>query len=160
MSATTNKKALVARFDKGPLEGFVQLPEGLTDAGLELLSPEGSLARVPAVEIRAVCFLREFGAGETWQKHRAFLNRPKFPGLWVQVRFRDGELLEGVMPNNLAADPLGFAIVPPDPTFQNQRIFVPRGAVTAVEVLGVIGSSLRRRGKPAPDAAKQLAMFE
>jgi hypothetical protein len=160
VSATTNKKALVARFDKGPLEGFVQLPEGLTSEGLDVLSPEGTLTRVPPVEIRAVCFIREFGSGETWQKHRAFLNRPKAPGLWVRVTFRDGEVLEGVMPNNLAAEPLGFAIVPPDPTFQNQRIFVPRASVQTVEVLGVIGSPLRRRtGKPDVDADKQIEMF-
>jgi hypothetical protein len=107
-----------------------------------------------------VCFIREFEAGETWQKQRTFLSRPKAPGLWVRVKFRDGELLEGIMPNNLLGDPAGFAIVPPDPTFQNQHIFVPREAVSKVEVLGVIGSPLRRRTKAVPpDADKQIELF-
>jgi hypothetical protein len=159
VSTSTNKKALVARFDKGPLEGFVQLPEGWPFAELDILSQEGTLTRVPAVEIRAVCLIREFSGGETWQKHRTFLNRPKASGLWVRIKFRDGELLEGVMSNNLASEPYGFVIVPPDPTFQNQRIFVPRTAVTTVEVLGVIGSPLRRRTKPGPDADKQIELF-
>ena len=107
-------------------------------------------------EIRAICFVREFEGGETWKRQRAFLNRPKAAGLWVRVKFRDGEMLEGVMPNNLLGELNGFAIVPPDPTFQSQRIFVPREAVTAVEVLGVIGSPLRRRGaKVDPDEGKQ-----
>ena len=142
------------------MEGFVQLPEGLTGDGLELLSPEGSLARLPVAEIRAICFVREFEGGETWKKQRAFLNRPKAGGLWVRVKFRDGEMLEGVMPNNLLGELNGFAIVPPDPTFQSQRIFVPREAVTAVEVLGVIGSPLRRRvGKVDPDEGKQIELF-
>lgn len=161
MAASTNKKVLVSRFDKGPVEGFVQLPEGLSQDGLELLSPAGTLTRLPLAEIRAICFIREFEGGETWRKQRTFLSRPKANGLWVRVTFRDGELLEGTMPNELSGEASGFAIVPPDPTFQNQRMFVPRDAVRAVEVLGVIGSPLRRRAtpKPGPDKDKQIEMF-
>ena len=159
MSTSTNKKVLIARFDKAALEGFAQLPEGLTAEGLELLSPSGALTRIPLADVRAVCFIREFEAGESWQKQRTFLSRPKSPGLWIRVRFRDGEQLEGVMRNDLVGDPAGFAIVPPDPTFQNQRILIPREAVTSVEVLGVIGSPLRRiPKKPASD--DQIPMFE
>lgn len=141
--------------------GFVQLPEGLSRDGLELLSPAGALTQLPLAEIRAICFIREFEAGETWRKQRTFLSRPKALGLWVRIQFRDGELLEGTMPNNLLAEPSGFAIVPPDPTFQNQRLFVPREAVSAVEVLGVIGSPLRRRAAPKPslDQDKQIELF-
>lgn len=160
MAASTNKKVLIARFDKAALEGFVQLPEGLTAEGLDLLSPSGSVTRLPLPEIRAICFIRDFEAGETWRKQRTFLSRPKAAGLWVRLKFRDGETLEGTMPNNLLSEPSGFAIVPPDPTFQNQRIFVPREAVTTVEVLGVIGSPLRRRpAKATPDKDKQIEMF-
>jgi hypothetical protein len=58
-------------------------------------------------------------------------------------------------------EPAGLTFVPPDPTFQNQRIFVPRQALAAVEVLGVIGSPLRGRAKPpAKDKDDQLKMFE
>jgi hypothetical protein len=160
VAASTNKKVQVSRFDKAPVEGFVQLPEGLTADGLDLLSPSGSLTRLPLPDIRAICFIREFEAGETWRKQRTFLSRPKASGLWIRVKFRDGETLEGTMPNNLLGEPNGFAIVPPDPTFQNQRIFVPREAVTMVEVLGVIGSPLRRRpGKIDPDDRKQIELF-
>ena len=54
----------------------------------------------------------------------------------------------------------GFHVIPPDPTFQNQRVFVPRAAVTEVQVLGVIGSPLKRR-KPVAEAARQgqLGLF-
>jgi hypothetical protein len=159
VSTPTNKKVQIARFDRPALEGFAQLPEGLTAEGVEILSVSGSVTRVPLAEVRAVCFVREFGSGETWQKQRAFLSRPKANGLWVRVRFRDGELLEGIMRNNLVADPAGFALVPPDPTFQNQHVWVPREAVTAVEVLGVIGSPLRRTKPPAQDGDQQLEMF-
>lgn len=159
MSTSTNKKVLVARFDRPAAEGFAQLPEGLGPGGLELLSPDGALTVIPLDQVRAVCFIRDFEAGETWRKQRTFLSRPKAPGLWVRVRFRDGEILEGVMRNTLLADPAGFALVPPDPTFQNQHLFIPREAVSAVEVLGVIGSSLRRAKPAAKDADRQLEMF-
>lgn len=160
MASSTNKKVLVARFDKGPVEGFAQIPEGLTADGLDVLSQSGSVIHVILTDIRAVCFIREFEQGETWQKQRTFLSRPKAPGLWVRVKFRDDEQIEGTMQNNLAAEAGGFSIVPPDPTFQNQRLFIPREAVTAVEVLGVIGSPLKKRTpKPDVDADKQLEMF-
>ncbi len=150
----------MARFDKGPVEGFAQIPEGLNADGLDVLSQSGSIMHVAPGDIRAVCFIREFEQGETWQKQRTFLSRPKAPGLWVRVKFRDGEQLEGTMLNNLAAEAGGFSIVPPDPTFQNQRLFIPREAVTTVEVLGVIGSPLKKRApKPDVDADKQLEMF-
>lgn len=150
----------MARFDKGPVEGFAQIPEGLTPEGLDVLSQAGSLVHVSLADVRAVCFIREFELGETWQKQRVFLSRPKAPGLWVRVRFRDGEQIEGMMLNNLAAEVGGFSIVPPDPTSQNQRLFIPRDAVSAVEVLGVIGSPLKKRTpKPDVDDGKQLEMF-
>ncbi|MEO5924063.1 MAG: hypothetical protein ABIR70_09570 [Bryobacteraceae bacterium] len=158
MSTSTNKKVLIARFDKAALEGFAQLSDALPPGGLDILSQTGAITHVPLAEVRAVCFIREFEAGETWQKQRTFLSRPKAPGLWVRVRFRDGELLEGIMRNNLLGDPGGFALVPPDPTFQNQHILVPREAVTAVEVLGVIGSPLRRIPKKGA-VEGQLEMF-
>jgi Family of unknown function (DUF6982) len=159
--ASTNKKVLVARFDKAALEGFLQYPEGLQADVLELLTPEGTLHRLPLAEVRAVCFVRDFDGGESWRKHRTFASRPKTAGLWLRLKFRDGESLEGLMPNNLLhSDPGGYTVAPPDPTFQNQRIFVPRQALDLVEVLGVIGSPLRKRTKAVPDADQQLQMFE
>ena len=107
-----------------------------------------------------MCFVRDFENGESWQKHKTYQSRPKTPGLWIRVKFRDGEQLEGVMPNNLLLnEPSGFSFLPPDPTFQNQRIYIPREAAISVEVLGVIGSPLRRR-KPEPAGDEQLSMFE
>jgi hypothetical protein len=116
---------------------------------------------VPFTDTKAVCFVRDFDAGETWQKHRAFLTRPKTAGLWVRLRFRDGDSLEGLIANNLMlVETNGISVVPPDPTYQNQKIFVPREALANVEVLGVIGSSARRKAKAAGEREEQLKMFE
>jgi hypothetical protein len=161
LGQSTNKRVVVSRFDREALQGFVQTPDGFGVTGLELLSPEGNLIKVPFSETKAVCFVRDFEPGESWRKHRAFLARPKTAGLWIRLRFRDGDSLEGLAPNNLLSfEAAGFSIVPPDPTFHNQRIFVPREALTSVEVLGVIGSPLRRRAKAEVDKEKQIELFE
>jgi uncharacterized protein DUF6982 len=160
MALASNKKVLVSRFDRESLQGFVQTPAGLEGDAVELLRPEGSVVRVPFAETKLVCFVRDFEAGETWQEHRAFATRPKTAGLWVRFRLRDGDWLEGILPNNLLQiEAAGFNAVPADPSYQNQRIFVPRLALSGVEVLGVIGSSLRRRPAKKPGDDGQLKMF-
>jgi hypothetical protein len=160
MALASNKKILVSRFDRESLQGFVQMPAGLEGDAVELLSPEGSLVRIPFAETKLVCFVRDFDLGEVWQEHRAFATRPKTAGLWVRFRLRDGDWLEGILPNNLLPiEAAGFNAIPADPSSQNQRIFVPRLALSGVEVLGVIGSSLRRRTPKKPGDDGQLKMF-
>ncbi|HUA83547.1 MAG TPA: hypothetical protein VMB85_06775 [Bryobacteraceae bacterium] len=161
MAGTANKKVLVGRFDRETLRGFVQSPGGFELDRLELLTPEGALLKIPYSETKVVCFVRDFDAGETWREHRTFSTRPKTAGLWVRLRFRDGDSLEGMLGNNLMlVEPSGFSIIPPDPTFQNQRIFVPRAALADVQVLGVIGSPLRRQTtKKVEKEEGQLKMF-
>jgi len=158
---SANKKVVVSRFDRAPLQGFVRSPDGFEADGFDLLTPEGTHLRVLYSETKAVCFVREFETSETWRDQRAFATRPKSPGLWVRLAFTDGDALEGIAANNLLLlEGPGFSVAPPDPTFQNQRIFVPRTALLEVQVLGVIGSPLKRR-KPKPaDAQEQLKMFE
>lgn len=149
------------RFDRETLAGFVQVPGGFAVESIELLTPSGALLQVPYSDTKVVCFVRDFDTGENWREHRSFSTRPKSHGLWVRMLFRDGDELEGMIPNNLLQiEPAGFSIVPPDPTFQNQRIFVPRAAIVDVQVLGVIGSPLKRKTarKAAPEQG-QLEMF-
>ncbi len=159
MGPSTNKKVLVSRFDRDTLAGFVNQQTYLTPAGIELLSTSGIVLSVPFEEIRSVWFVRDFQNGEPKQEMRAFTARPKMAGLWIRMHFRDGETLEGVLANNLLQlDGMGFMVVPPDAGVQTQRIFIPRTALTKLEVLGVVGSPLRRR-KPKPAAREQLEMF-
>jgi hypothetical protein len=160
VALSSNKKVLVVRFDRETLPGFVQMPGGLEGEAIELLRPDGTLVRIPLPETKVVCFVRDWEGGENWREHRTYTSRPKTPGLWARFRFRDGDSLEGILPNNLLQiETQGFSAVPPDPSFQNQRIFIPRAALERVEVLGVIGSALRRRTKPRADEG-QLKMFE
>jgi hypothetical protein len=160
VAQSTNKKVLLARFEREPVEGFVQASAGFDAETIDVLTPSGTLLRIPVSETKAVCFVRDFEAGESWREHRTFLTRPKMPGIWLRLLFRDGDSLEGMLPNNLMlVDATGFNIIPPDPTFQNQRIFVPKSALREVQVLGVVGSPLRRRQPAKPTGEGQLEMF-
>jgi len=161
VAQSTNKKVLLARFDREPVEGFIQSPAGFEGEAIDVLTPAGSLVRVPVSDTKAVCFVRDFDLGETWREHRFFPTRPKSAGIWVRLLFRDGDSIEGMLQNNLMlVEPAGFSIIPPDPTFQNQRMFVPRAALREVQVLGVVGSPLKRRPAKKAPGEGQLEMFE
>ena len=80
-------------------------------------------------------------------------------GLWVRFRFRDGDILEGVMPNNLfQVEHYGFTVIPPDPYGSNSGFFIPRRLPGTVEVLGVVGSPLKRKPKGA--LKEQIGLFD
>lgn len=159
MAASTTKKALVRRFDKEPLSGYVNGLSYLQDTGVEVLSVEGKITTVPYAEIKTISFVRNFDTGSD-QERQVFATRPKMEGLWVSFLFRDGEVLQGVMPNNLLqVEPQGFTVIPPDSYGNVQRVFVPRTAVQSVEVLGVVGSPLHRR-KSKGDTKEQIGLFD
>ena len=159
MSGSTTKKAVIRRFEKEPVSGHVNPVSYLQPAGVELLSAQGIATSVPYVDIKSISFVRDFD-GQDEPARRVFFTRPKMEGLWVRFEFRDGEVMEGIMTNNLLqVEHYGFTVIPPDPSSNNQRIFVPRTALRSVAVLGVIGSPLRRRkAKPAPK--DQIRLFE
>ena len=76
------------------------------------------------------------------------------------MKFRDGEVMDGILPNNLLQlGPYGFTVVPPEPYSNNQRVFSPREALSEFQVLGVVGSPLKRR-KPKTAAKEQIGLFE
>jgi hypothetical protein len=160
LAASTAKKVLIRRFDREPLTGFVNAQTYLQPEGVELLTPGGSLFVVPYSEIKVVCFVRDFGSVEPNQERKVFNTRPKTDGLWVRMQLRDGEILDGILSNNLLQlTQEGFSVTPPDAYSNNQKLFVPRAAITELNVLGVVGSPLtRRKPKPAPEG--QIGLFE
>jgi len=147
LAGSTTKKAIIRRYDREPLAGYVNPVSFLQPVGVELLSADGNLASIPYPEIKSIAFVRDFDHPDRAERS-TFLTRPKMEGLWVRLQFRDGDVIEGVMPNNLLQiEHYGFSFVPPD-SFSNQhRVFVPRESVKAVEVLGVVGSPLKRKAK-------------
>jgi hypothetical protein len=158
--SSTTKKVLIRRFEREPLVGFVNPQVYLRPAGIEILSPGGAVTLVPYDEVKSVCFVKDFDAAEQEPERKVFNTRPKTDGLWVRMTFRDDEIMEGILANNLLQlDVYGFTIVPPDPYSNNQRIFLPKAALKELQVLGVVGSPLKRR-KRKPEAKEQIGLFE
>ena len=159
MSASTTKKALVRRYDRETLAGYVNPASFLQPKGVELLSDQGHTTIVPYPEIKLLAFVKEFD-GAADPERQAFQTRPKIAGLWVNLRFRDGALLQGIIPNNLMLlEATGFTVIPPDSYGNRQRVWAPRSSLIAVEVLGVVGSPLKKR-KARASAKEQIGLFD
>jgi len=156
--ASTHKKVIVVLIDKKPLRGYLN-PVRLGQADpIDLLTPEGEHLELPLARVRSVYFVREF-SDDFEPERKAFLSRPKLDGLWVKLRYSDGETLEGVVPNDLLALlDNGLQITSPDLNSSTDRIFVPRAALTEVTVLGVVGVA-RRKPAAAAATASQPRLF-
>ena len=154
--ASTHKKVVIVLSDKKPLRGYLN-PSRLGQADpIDVLTPEGEHQAIPLARVRSIYFVREF-SDEFEPERKAFLSRPKLDGLWVRLRFTDGETLEGVVPNDLLSLlDNGIQFTPPDLNSGTDRIFVPRAALAELTVLGVVGIARR---KPAAAASAQPRLF-
>ena len=145
VSTSTRKRVVVRKLDKGLVKGFLD-PKGYLTSDLEVLDREGRLVHIPMVEVKGVFFVRDFEGNPDRAERKVFRSRPRLAGLWVRMTFKDTEVLEALLANNLLdLDPLGYLVTPPDVYSNNLRIFIPRTALTGMEVLGVISDGVVRR---------------
>lgn len=143
--------------DRDTVSGYVAPAQFVQDGKLELLNTSGTVISIDLREIKGVYFVREFGDSESLTR-KTFTTRPRAEGLWVRLRFKDSEVLEGLMPADLMqAMPEGYLVNPPDQRSNTQRIFVPRTALESLTVLAVIGGARRQR---RPQDQRQVSMFE
>lgn len=159
MASGAAKKATVYRFDREALYGFLDAGAPIREGFVEILSPEGVLQRAQLETVKFLAFVKDWGDARPWHR-AAYSVRPRQQGLWVRLLFRDGESVEATMQNNLALfDPVAFVVSPPEPGPGLQKVLVPRTALESFEVLGVIGSPLKRV-KEKGTSEKQLRMFD
>ncbi len=72
----------------------------IADGKLELLNTSGNAIALDLKDIKGVYFVREFGDSESVSR-KTFAGRPRTEGLWVRLEFRDKDMLEGMMQNDL-----------------------------------------------------------
>jgi hypothetical protein len=155
---STHKKVIVRKSDRDSISGYVSPANFVVEGKLELLNTSGNVVAIDLRDIKAVYFVRDFSDSDVMSR-KTFTTRPRTEGLWVRLKFKDSEVVEGIMPNDLAQNPAeGFLINPPDLRSNTQRVFVPRASLTLVTVIAVIGAARRRRKGP-PDT-RQVTLFE
>src|SRR6201993_2270968 len=155
---STHNKVIVRKMHRDSVSGYVSPSQFVHEGKLELLNTSGTVIAIDLKEIKGVYFVREFGDSESLTR-KTFTSRPRSEGLWVRLRFKDSEVLEGLMPADLTQTMAeGFLVNPPDQRSNTQRIFVPRTALESLTVLPVIGATRRQR-RGAEDQ-RQVPMFE
>lgn len=158
---STHKKVVVQKMDRDTINGYVSPAAYLVQGKVEVLNTAGKVVAIDLRDVKGVFFVRDFGEIESLMR-KTFTTRPRTEGLWLRLTFKDNDILEGMMPNDLSQImPEGYLVNPPDSRSNTQRIFVPRQALVAVTVLAVIGGPATRRKRPAapPIDERQMPIF-
>ena len=136
------------------LRGYLNPAKLGESEAVDLLTPDGEHRIFAMKDVRSIYFVREF-TDNFEPERKVFLSRPKLEGLWVRLKFRDNDSIEGVVPNDLLSLlDRGVQITPPDIHGITLRIFIPRTALSEMTVLGVIGIARRK-----PVATVQPGLF-
>jgi hypothetical protein len=142
-AASTHKKVVVLLLNRKAIRGYLNTSQLGHSETIDLLTTDGEQESLRTADVKSVYFVREFK--EPFEPERkTFLSRPKLDGLWVRLRFRDEDVMEGIVANNLL-DLLdtGVRLTPPDLHGNVLHMFIPRTALAEMKVLGVVGVSRR-----------------
>lgn len=156
--SSTHKKVVVRKMDRDSINGYVAPANFVNESKLELLNTAGNVVAIELKDIKVVFFVQDFGDSESLSR-KTFTSRPRTEGLWVRLKFKDSEVVEGMMANDLSLTTAeGFLVNPPDQRSNVQRIFVPRTALESLTVLAVIGATRRKRRGGVTDT-RQVPLF-
>jgi hypothetical protein len=168
---STQKKAVLRMHDGSwlagylPPVGFVRRAAAAHPEGIELLDLSARRQVVPLASLKWACFVRDFNSGEPANPERllrtTFSGRPRMAGIWLRMTLKDETVLEGLAANDLSLlDPAGLLLTPPDTRSNTQRIFLPRGSITELSVVAVIGATTAAAPKRKPPIpARQGDLF-
>ena len=154
--ASQRKPVIVRKFSRDWCAGYAGISFGQDASELEILDLGGKVLRIGWEQVKWICYVRDFPAGETANPerllHKRFSIRPRTPGLWLRMTLTDGEELEGLAANDRSLiGGAGLLITPPDTRSNTQRIYVPRQAIQTLEIVSLIGAMGRKRaGAPGP----------
>ena len=162
--ASQRKPVIVRKFSRDWCAGYATASFGQNAAELEILDLGGKVLRISWEQVKWVCYVRDFPAGDTANPerllHKRFSIRPRTPGLWLRMTLTDGEELEGLASNDRSlVEGAGLLLTPPDTRSNTQRIYLPRMAIQTLEVVGLIGTPSRKRSVAAGRAIEQPELF-
>jgi hypothetical protein len=157
----SRKKVILRKLSRDWLAGYLPPSAFVVQEQVELLDLAGKLIAVPLSQVKWICFVRDFQSGDVNQPERllrkSFITRPRAQGLWVRVRLKDNDSIEGLAANDLTLiEGDGLFLIPPDTRSNTQRIFLPREVVVELDVLAVIKTGARR----GPSEVVQESLFK
>ena len=168
--ASGRKPVIVRKFSRDWFAGYAGAEFGQKAAELEILDLSGKVLRIGWEQVKWVCYVRDFPSGtpshgvdqenpeRLLRKH--FALRPRTAGLWLRLTLVDGDELEGLAGNNRSlVDGAGLLLIPPDTRSNTQRIYVPRQAIQALEVVSLVGAGSRKRAEPIKGIEEQADLF-
>lgn len=94
--------------------------------------------QIPLESLKALFFVKTFEGRQNYSDIKFFKGQPAIEGLWVGVKFFDGERTEGIVHNSIhhLMEP-GFFLKPPDPNSNNELMYVLKSSLTEFRVLAV-----------------------
>ncbi len=102
------------------------------------LAEDGSIKSIPIEDVKAVFFVKSFEGQRSRNDLKFFSNAPMVHGIWVQLQFKDGEIMEGIILNGMHhLVEQGFFVHPTDPDGNNKLVYVLKSALADYRVLGV-----------------------
>lgn len=168
--ASAQKKVIVRQWDGGLAWGYLPQTHLLDGSEVHLMQVDGRIKPLYFKDVKLIAYVKDFNLNDLVEPERlgrrAFATRPRGDGLWLRLAFRDGDALEGISSFDLGlldslAEDRGFFLTPPDARSNTQRLFIPRPAITSLEVLGLIMAPARRaaRKPAATPSAEQADLF-
>jgi len=151
-----------------PVAGYLPA-SGFIEAGnVALMDPGGRVISFVLRDIKWIAYVRDFNTGDALEPERlgrkTFPARPRSEGLWLRMSFRDGDELEGLAGlditflDSIVTD-AGLMVAPPDARSNTQRVYVPRSALTGLELLGLVTSAAKRKAATKPAREPQPWLF-
>jgi hypothetical protein len=160
--ASARKPVIVRKFSRDWFAGYASGELDRNLAELEVLDLTGKVVRVSWDQVKWICYVRDLPSASADPTNperllrKRFSIRPRAAGLWMRLKLTDGDELEGLAANDLSlVDGAGLLLIPPDTRSNTQRIYVPRRAIQALEVLSLIGVAPRKpRLEPALESGQ------
>lgn len=123
-------------------ESFDPLAAGLigqtlpSTVALEL--PGGGRRLIDVNNMKALFFVKTLEGRSDYVEVKFFERNPQIEGLWTKIKFKDGEVTEGIVHNSLPfVSDSGFFLRPPDPQSNNRVVFVVKSFLSDFRVLGI-----------------------
>ena len=126
----------------GDSQSFDPLSAGLTGnslpAQIALDLAGGGKTVIDLRSAKALFFVKTLEGRNDYVEIKFFERNPQIEGLWIKIRFKDGEVTEGIVHNSLPfVSDTGFFLRPPDPHSNNRVVFVVKSFLNDFRVLGI-----------------------